>query len=176
MIKNPENRTIDELVEECGKRAGDNFKVGLSCSECVFKAWLDMGLTEFPPEVVALASGFGGGLGTTRHTCGAVCGGMMIVGTTKGRKDPFKCETFEGRVEELNREPDGVYACHREYVRDVISEWGSLDCRDLILPFKDFHSIERRRNCKQIIKACAMAGARHALEGELGVPDQKSTE
>lgn len=165
-IINRENKTIDELVEECGKRAGDYFKVGLSCSECVFKAWVDLGLTEYPPEVVAFSSGFGGGFGATRHVCGAVCGGMLIVGSTKGRKDPLAHPTFEERVEELNREQTGVYACHAAYVRDVIREWGSLECRDLILPFEDFHSKDRARNCKQIIKFCAEAGARRALERE----------
>lgn len=155
--------TVDEVAEKCAQLAGEYFKTGMTCSECVLKAWLDMGITDFPPEVVALCTGMGGGMGKTRHTCGAVNAGMMAISTMKGRKDPLKASTFEERVRELNEPETGIYDRHGQYVREIITEWGSIECRDMCFPFKEFESVDRARNCKKIIKFCAAAAARTAL-------------
>jgi len=157
-------KEVQILMEGAGKNAAGHFKVGLTCSECVFQGWLDLGLTEYPSEVIALASGFGGGMGSTGHTCGAVIGGMMAIGTMKGRKNPFAFPTFEERKEELNKEDTGVYPRHGAFIRDVIKEWGTIECRDLCMPFEDFQSIERARNCKEIIKFCAECATKHAMK------------
>ena len=155
--------TADEVAEKCAQLAGEYFKVGLNCSESVFKAWMDLGLSDFAPEIVALSSGFGGGMGRSRHTCGAVNAGMLVIGTMKGRKNPLQAPTFEERVQELNEPDTGVYDRHGAYVREVITEWGTIECRDLCFPYVDFDCIERRRNCKHIIEFCAKAAVKAAL-------------
>lgn len=155
---------IEALAEQAAQNAMNHFKYGISCGECVLKGFLDLGLTDFPPEVVALVSGFGGGMGSSRHTCGAVNGGMMIIGTTHGRKDPYALPTFEERVEELNRPETGVYDRHGKYIREVITEYGTIECRDLSFPFEDFHSKDRARKCKQVIGFCARQATKAALK------------
>ena len=154
---------IEALAEQAAQNAMNHFKHGLTCAECVFKGFLDLGLTDFPPEIVALSSGYGGGMGATYHTCGAVNGGMLAIGTMQGRKNPYALETFEERVDELNHEGTGVYPRHGVYVKGVFKEWGTIDCRDLCINF-DFHSKERARNCKQIIGYCAREATKHALK------------
>ena len=54
---------IEALAEQAAQNAMNHFKHGLTCAECVFKGFLDLGLTDFPPEIVALSSGYGGGSG-----------------------------------------------------------------------------------------------------------------
>ena len=154
---------IEELAGKAAENATNHFKHGLTCAECVFKGFLDLGLSDFPPEVVALSSGYGGGMGATYHTCGAVNGGMLAIGTMQGRKDPYALPTFEERVEQLNRPETGVYPRHGAYVKSVFAEWGTIDCRDLCINF-DFHSKDRARNCKKIIAYCAMEATKAALK------------
>ena len=155
---------IEALAEQASQNAMNHFKYGVSCGECTLKGFLDLGLTDFPAETVALASGFGAGMGASRHTCGAVNGGMLIIGTTHGRRDPYALPTFEERVDELNHPDTGVYARHGKSVREVITEFGSIECRDLTFPFEDFHCKDRARKCKRIIGFCAKQATKAALK------------
>ena len=158
----------DEEIESLSNKAAENamnhFKYGLTCAECAFLGFLDLGLTDFPPEVIALSSGFGGGMGGTKHTCGAVNGGMLAIGTMQGRKNPYALPTFEERVDELHHEMTGVYPRHGEYVTACIKEYGTIDCRDLCLPFSEDQQKEKSRNCKKIIGFCAKEATKAALK------------
>ena len=109
---------IERLKEQSEKAAREYFRQGLNCAECVLKSFLELGLTDFPPEVIALASGFGGGIGLTRNTCGAVLGGALALGTLYGRKDPLAKETLQERIAELNGEA-GVYQVFRRYIEEI---------------------------------------------------------
>ena len=155
---------IEALAEKAAQNAVEHYRHGLSCGECVLKGFLELGLTDYPPETVALVSGFGGGMGGTGHACGAICGGMMAVGTCQGRKDPYGLEAFEARVGQLRRPETGVYARHGAYIKACVTQWGSTECRDISLPFGDFESIERKRNCKKLIAFCAKEAVKEALK------------
>ena len=63
---------IEEISEKAAAAAMEHFKHGLNCGECVFQGYLEQKTTDYPPEVVGLVSGMGGGMGFTKHTCGAV--------------------------------------------------------------------------------------------------------
>ena len=143
--------TKEEKKEEMIKLAGNYYNVGLNCSECVLKSWLDLEETSYPPEIIALASPFGAGIGKTRNTCGALIGACLAAATVKGRKDPLEKETMKERVEELNGK-DGVYEFFGNMVREFEGKYGSVVCSELIDPFEDKESIERKRFCKGIIK------------------------
>jgi C_GCAxxG_C_C family probable redox protein len=157
----PEERA--ELAEKAAANAGEHFRHGLNCGECVLKGFLDLGLTDFPPEIVALASGMGGGMGGTGRMCGAVNAGMLVISSMHGRRNPYAKETMDERIEELHHPETGVYPRHAAYLRAVIREIGALDCRDLCLPYEDFESRDRKRNCKKIIMTCARIAAEMAL-------------
>ena len=158
---------IEQLAEKASQNAMEHFKHGLNCGECVLQGFLDLGISEYPPEIIALVSGMGGGMGFTKHTCGAVNAGMVVIGSKQGRKNPYAKETFAERVDELHHDETGIYPRHAVYVKDVIKEYGTIECRDLCFPFDESTKDgmkERARNCKKIIGFCAMEATKAALK------------
>ena len=81
-------------------------------------------------EIEALASGFGG-MGHTRHTCGAVNGGMLVIGT--------------------------------------------IDCRDLILPFEGCEGKASRSVSDATVPYNTLSKTRGAFPGVFAVPRPLST-
>ena len=98
-----ENRELTraELVEQEAKEC---FKQGLNCSECVMTAFLNHFDTGLPKEVVKLATGFGGGMGHTKNTCGAITGAVMALSAIVGRENPLAKETAGERIKELQQD------------------------------------------------------------------------
>lgn len=154
-------RNVDELSEQTEAAARDYFRHGLNCAECVLKSFLELGMTDFPPEIVALASGFGGGIGYTRNTCGAALGGALAVGTMQGRKDPLARETVQERIAELNSE-DGIYQIFRRYMEEIEARYGTVVCRELSQAY-DWEGKPRKKNCQEIIGYCAALATKYAL-------------
>ncbi len=148
-MSNAEKRAIFE------KTATGYFKQGLNCAECVLKAYLDVAEGEFDPKVVAMASGFGGGIGRTGHnTCGALVGACMALGCEIGRKDPLAKETPKERIAELVA-PHGLYPAFADLSTAFAEVFGSTICHDMCRVYVDHESIERKRNCKEAIRAAA---------------------
>lgn len=145
--------------------ARDNFRLGLNCAESTFKACIDSGLFgECPAETIALASGFGGGLGGKRQLCGAVVGGALALGLVKGRKNPLAKETMEERVAELNDE-GGVYDVFRGYADEIEGEFGALTCAELAKEWiekGEMGTKERKKHCQGIVGFCAKTAYKHA--------------
>jgi C_GCAxxG_C_C family probable redox protein len=77
------------LVKAIAGRAKRYFLSGrLFCSEALLYTFnLALG-GGFPPEVVRLASGFPEGIGRSGCTCGALSGGVLVLGLFCGRKRP----------------------------------------------------------------------------------------
>jgi len=71
------------------------------CSEAVVSSIKDNFGIEMPDEMIAMASGFPVGIGKSKCVCGAVSGGVMILGYFFGRKagtnpqDPKSVKTLE---------------------------------------------------------------------------------
>ena len=131
-----ENRELTraELVEQDAKEC---FKQGLNCSECVMTAFLNHFETGLPKEVVKLATGFGGGMGHTKNTCGAIT--------------------------ELQQ---GIYPIVGKMVNEIKDEYGTLICSELSNPFGDFACKERKKNCMTMIMHCANLAAKYAEEAQ----------
>jgi len=68
-----------------------------------------------------ISAGFGGGIGRSGHTCGAVAGAVMAIGLKYGATEPGDTDT---RLE-ANR-------IVREFIRRFEERRGSIACRDLI--------------------------------------------
>lgn len=65
------------------KKAGELFLEGRNCAQAVFAAFCDAtGYSE--SDALRLASAFGGGIGGSRETCGAVSAMAMIAGVIAG--------------------------------------------------------------------------------------------
>lgn len=155
-------KTKEELMAEADNIARNYFRQGLNCSECVLRTFLDMHDSPLPDEVMALASGFGGGVGRTRNMCGAISGAVMALGVVNGRKNPFEKETPRERAKELTQ----VYKPFAEMINEVQDTYGTVICRELSAPHGDFECKERKKSCQQIIGHCAALATKYAMEQE----------
>ena len=154
----------NELVEKARANAKQNFRDGLNCSESVFKAVIDTGITDFPAETVALATGFGGGMGLAGNNCGALIGAVMAVGAVHGRRNPLEGK-FQDRVDRLYGNP-GLYRLFNGMSHDFKEKFGTLDCGKLNENYPEWFDKDRFRAClKMVIEAAGMAMA-YMLKGQ----------
>lgn len=154
---------VEEMMERAETAAKGYFREGLNCSECVFQSFLDLGLTDLPREVIALSSGFGGGIGMTKNTCGALLGAAMSVAAVKGRKDTKAKDDIEERIDELYGE-GGIYSIFSSLVGEFEEKYGTVSCKRITDVFPDWHSRERKKNCQSIVGYAAALGVKYALK------------
>lgn len=150
------------LIEQAEHDSSNYFRQGLNCTECVMCTFLDIYNKELPRESLALATGFGAGLGNTKNTCGAITGAVMALSSSIGRKDPLAKETVGERVAELKE----VYALVGEMVREIEDTYGTLICKELSAPMGEFDGKQRKKNCMQIIGHCGGLAMKYALKAE----------
>jgi C_GCAxxG_C_C family probable redox protein len=100
--------------------ARDLFREGFSCSQAVLAAFSDeFGL---PRETaLRIAQGFGGGIARTADLCGAIAGGIMVIGLKHGRT---RSDDDAAR--------DRTYDLVRELLRRFEARHGSRLCRNLL--------------------------------------------
>ena len=100
-------------------RAVQLFRSGHACSQSVLLAWApDLGLDE--GLAARLAAPFAGGM-RIGGTCGAVTGGLLVLGLATCKDD---CVTREGRVASSGPA--------LEFARRFRERFGSLDCPGII--------------------------------------------
>lgn len=102
------------------KLARDLFLEGCNCSQAVFCAFSDLvGLDiDFAKK---LSSGFGGGMGRLRETCGAVSGMVMAASAIYGYSD--------------TSDPELKHECYKlvqALCKRFREEAGSISCRELL--------------------------------------------
>lgn len=64
------------LPEQARDQAKNYFRQGLNCTECVMQSFLDIHGSDLPPEVIALATVFGGGMGHTKTPAAPLLAGL----------------------------------------------------------------------------------------------------
>ena len=151
-------KTLEERMDEAESRGRDYFRQGLNCTECVLRTFMDMHETDLPDAIIRLASGFGGGMGHTKNTCGAVTGAVLALGLVKGR-DPFASEEVKDRITQLNEE---VYPAFAPMIREMEAEYGTLICSELSAPHGDFDGRARKKSCMQMIAHCCRLAEKYA--------------
>ncbi|MDK2823652.1 MAG: hypothetical protein PWQ67_2217 [Clostridia bacterium] len=145
----------EEMINKARKRAMDYFKTGMNCAECVFQAIIDLGLVDLPPSIIALATGFGGGMGLSGNNCGALSGAILAVSSIHGRK-PLEKGTLEERISQLNG-PEGLYRLFNQIPNTFQDKFGEVSCAKLLEPFQ-WHSREQAKFCQNLIgEAAALA-------------------
>jgi C_GCAxxG_C_C family probable redox protein len=92
---------------------------GFNCSQAVF-ATLAEPLGFDRSLALKIASPFGGGIGRTGETCGAVSGALMALGLQFGFSEPDP------------QAKERVYALAREYMRRFQERYGAVACKALI--------------------------------------------
>ncbi|MGE5498872.1 MAG: C-GCAxxG-C-C family protein [Syntrophothermus sp.] len=103
------------------EKARETFTTGgFNCSQAVFSTYsTQLGLDEETAKKVAC--GFGGGIGHTGETCGAVTGAIMTISLKYGQTDPSDAAAKEK-----------TFAIAQEFMKRFSSEMGSLKCKDLL--------------------------------------------
>jgi C_GCAxxG_C_C family probable redox protein len=100
--------------------AGFYFKHGYNCAQSVLLAYAETyGLTT--GQAAQIAAAFGGGMGRLGRTCGAVSGGLVVLGLARGTVLP------EDRAAK-----DQTYAVARRFQAAFRERFGALDCSDLV--------------------------------------------
>jgi C_GCAxxG_C_C family probable redox protein len=87
-------------AESPGERAGQLYDQGMNCAQAVLQATTGSD----DPALLAIAKGFGAGVGGSKCLCGAVSGGVMALGL-KGR------EKKAGELVAAFREKNRVTCC-----------------------------------------------------------------
>lgn len=105
---------------ERSEKAVACFKEGFACSQAVLSAFAD----EFGLDralALKVAAGFGGGMGRTAQTCGAVTGAYMVIGLKYGSTDAQNRDAKEKTYRQV-----------REFNERFKSRHGCLLCRELL--------------------------------------------
>jgi C_GCAxxG_C_C family probable redox protein len=104
------------------RRAEALMRGGLMCSEAVFQAVGEQLGAGFDRTATRLATGFGGGIGRCRdEVCGALSGGVMLLGLLYGREtaadDSGRCLELTLAWREAFRQRFGASTCRPIYDR-----------------------------------------------------------
>jgi len=155
-----ENKTTEELMALADEIGRGYFRQGLNCAECMLRTFIDIYEVDVPDEVICMATGFGGGMGHTKNTCGAITGAVLALGLLKGRRNPFgPKEEMGDRIKHLQQE---IYPVFGQMVEEIEAKYGTLICREMSKAYEDFESKPRMRNCMEIIGYCAQLAVKYA--------------
>ncbi len=96
------------------------FKSGYNCAQSMIYSFAEeLGIDK--SIAMKLATGFGGGLGRTGNVCGAVTGGILILGLMFGRGEN------EDKIKQ-----EKTYQYVREFIEKFKVKYGTVECKSLI--------------------------------------------
>jgi C_GCAxxG_C_C family probable redox protein len=147
----------EEMKEKVKALAKENFKKGPNCAESVYLALVEAGLVDFPPETVAMATPFGGGIGLSGGVCGALVAAIMGVGAVHGRRQPIE-GNMQDIIDKLYGNP-GLYRFFNQMPHEFEEKFGSTQCAILNKDYpNDWYNKDRLRGCmKFVVEAAGMA-------------------
>ena len=109
-----------------GDIAKMNFQNGCNCAQAVLLAFCeDYGMEK--ETALAIAAGFGSGMGGLRETCGTVTGANMVIGLAMGEDRMAANKTFRAFAERF-KEKNGSLVCRELLAVRVKTR---LTCADL---------------------------------------------
>lgn len=154
------DKSLEELMALADEISRGYFRQGLNCAECVLRTFMDIYEVDMPDAAICMATGFGGGMGHTKNTCGAITGAVLALGLLKGRRDPFgPKEEMGARIKHLQGE---IYPVFGEMIEEIEGHYGTLICKEMSAPFGDFETKPRLKNCMEIIAYCAQLTVKYA--------------
>lgn len=99
-----------------------------NCAQSVLLAFADK--IDIPKEeLFKLASGFGGGMGNTEATCGAICGAALAVGYLHNRQEELS-KFAAGRVFEEFKKQVGATICGE--IKGSVTGTPLCSCQDCV--------------------------------------------
>ncbi len=103
-----------------GELAVAKFVSGYNCAQSVFFAFCD-DVEVDKDKALKIACGFGAGMGRKEEVCGAVTGGVMVIGAKYGRGE-----------NDAQKETEITYVKTRELMNQFSQKYGSFICRQLL--------------------------------------------
>lgn len=101
------------------ERAQEIFGQGFNCAQAVAAAYAeDFGLAR--EDALRVAAAFGGGIGRTGHTCGAVSGALIVLG--------LKHAALQADPQAKER----MYLIAQDFMKRFEGRYGALECRELL--------------------------------------------
>jgi C_GCAxxG_C_C family probable redox protein len=141
------------IIDDVRRKAGGCFQRGeFYCSESVVHTLNEFLGWQFDRSVVRLAAGFPVGIGKSGCVCGAISGGVMVLGMVYGR-DPGK--TMDSRMFPVAAE-----------LHNHIKELYKSTCCRVITKDLVFNSPERKAHCVKITGEVAAWLADKLLDDE----------
>lgn len=117
-----------------GFRAGQYFEAGFHCAEAIVKSCLAK-TPHDPEDALVHATAFGGGFGRTfQEACGALSGGLIVIGHLYGRRRPEESWDLPAEYAAVLREK-------------VIQEYGTTCCRSL----RDKFGEAQHQECQKLV-------------------------
>ena len=108
------------MTTKRAEEAVDAFRKGLSCSQAIFSVYAkDFGVD--PETAEKIASPFGAGVAKSGEICGAVSGGLMVIGLTQRREDIGNATAREK-----------VYSLARRFLEEFSARNRSVNCTELV--------------------------------------------
>jgi C_GCAxxG_C_C family probable redox protein len=121
------------------KKCGELLDAGYHCSKAML---VGVGILLYPlnPQTIKMSTGFAGGIGSSKAgLCGALTGGVMVIGGLYGRTDP---KAIDENCQQL---------C-AEYQRRFEKEFGCVQCAELKANWVGKPGQER---CVQLVERAA---------------------
>ena len=142
-------KTIRELA---GEYAAGNCLNGLNCAEAVLDACIRSAALDLPLDAVSYMTGFGGGIGASGYTCGALTAAVLANGIVHGRKNPGATPK-DVRGNELR---ERFYKRYNNLTGAFIGLAGSGLCREIVDQFeKGYADPANKPNCVRICEEAA---------------------
>ena len=121
------------------KKCGELLDAGYHCSEAMLVGVGSL-LTPLHPQAIRMSTGFAGGIGSTKEgLCGALTGGVMVIGGLYGRTEP---KAKDDKCQELSA----------EFQRRFEEEFGCVQCAELKVKWVGKPGQER---CVQLVERAA---------------------
>ncbi len=98
----------------------NTFKSGYNCAQSMIYSFAEEANID-KSIALKLATGFGGGLGRTGNVCGAVTGGILILGLMFGRGED------EDKIKQ-----EKTYQYVRDFIEKFKAKYGTIECRKLL--------------------------------------------
>jgi C_GCAxxG_C_C family probable redox protein len=102
------------------EQAVSKFREGYNCAQSVFSSFCD-DLNMDKDKALRMACGFGAGMGRKEEVCGAVTGGIIVIGAKYGRG-----------VNDDRTATEETYAKTRELMDQFAKRHGTFICRKLL--------------------------------------------
>jgi len=120
-----------------------SFRSGFTCSSAVFSTFsAELGLD--PEAAKKISCGFGAGISKTGNICGAVSGGIMVIGLKYGK-------TKEGD----DAATEKTRALVRKFMQEFTERHGSVNCTELLgYNLSKPEEYEKARDSKLFVTKC----------------------